>query len=45
MPPLPVDNWDDVRVCAHLGHQVMQITNVELRESEMSKKNSCVLNV
>ena len=45
MPPLPVDPWDDVRICDHWGPQVMQNTDRELSESEMSEKNSCVLNV
>ena len=45
MPPLPVDSWDDVRVCDHWGPQVMQNTNQPLSENEMSEKNSCVLNV
>ena len=45
MPPLPVDNWDGVRVCDHWGPQVMQNTNREMSEEEMSEKNSCVLNV
>lgn len=45
MPPLPVDKWDGVRVCDHWGPQVMQQTNREMSEEEMSEKNSCVLNV
>ena len=45
MPPLPVDSWADIRVCDHWGPQVMQNTNVKLSKSEMSEKNSCILNV
>ena len=46
MPPLPVDKWDTVRICDHWGPQAMQQTNGRpLGESEMSEKNSCVLNV
>ena len=45
MPPQPVDKWDGVRVCDHWGPQVMQQTNREMSEEEMSEKNSCVLNV
>ena len=45
MPPLPVDSWDDVRICDHWGPQAMQSTNMELGEDKMSEKNSCVLNV
>ena len=45
MPPLPVDKWDSIRVCDHWGPQVMQNTNIEMTEEEMSEKNSCVLNV
>ena len=46
MPPLPVKPWDTVRVCDHFGPQAMQQTGGrELSESEMSEKNSCVLNV
>ena len=46
MPPLPVDKWDTIRVCDHWGPQAMQNTGGrELSETEMSEKNSCVLNV
>jgi len=45
MPPLPVDKWDSIRICDHCGPQVMQNTNIEMTEEEMSEKNSCVLNV
>ena len=46
MPPLPVEKWKGVRVCDHFGPQVMQQTGGrQLSESEMSEKNSCVLNV
>lgn len=46
LPPLPVVPWDTVRVCDHFGPQAMQQTGGrELSESEMSEKNSCVLNV
>jgi para-nitrobenzyl esterase len=45
MPPLPVDEWDGVRVCDHWGPQVMQNTDRQMSEDEMSEKNSCVLNV
>jgi para-nitrobenzyl esterase len=45
MPPLPVDSWDDVKICDHWGPQVMQNTEREMSEDEMSEKNSCVLNV
>ena len=45
MPPLPVDNWDDIKICDHWGPQVMQNTDKELTEEEMSEKNSCVINV
>jgi para-nitrobenzyl esterase len=45
MPPLPVESWDDIRVCDHWGPQVMQNTDKEMTEEEMSEKNSCVLNV
>ena len=45
MPPLPVDSWDDIRICDHWGPQVMQNTDREMSEDEMSEKNSCVLNV
>lgn len=38
MPPLPVDKWDGVRVCDHWGPQVMQQTNREMSEEEMSEK-------
>jgi len=45
MPPQPVDSWDTVMVCAEFGPQVMQRTARPLPESQMSEKNSCVLNV
>lgn len=46
MPPLPVDKWDTIRVCDHWGPQAMQNTwDKKLSETEMSEKNSCVLNV
>ena len=46
MPPLPVDAWEDIRICDHWGPQAMQMTHGrELSEDEMSEKNSCVLNV
>ena len=46
MPPLPVDKWDTVMVCDHMGPQVMQGNGRRtVPESEMSEKNSCVLNV
>src|SRR5574344_2269846 len=45
MPPLPVEKWEGVRLCDHWGPQVMQQTNREMSEEEMSEKNSCVLNV
>ena len=45
MPPLPVESWDDIRICDHWGPQVMQNTAKEMTEEEMSEKNSCVLNV
>ena len=45
IPPLPVDSWDGIRVCDHFGPQVMQNTDKELSEDEMSEKNSCVVNV
>lgn len=46
MPPLPVQEWDTVRVCDQWGPQAMQITHGRtLSEKEMSEKNSCVLNV
>ena len=46
MPPMPVEAWDTVRVCDHWGPQAMQNTHGRtLSESEMSEKNSCVLNV
>lgn len=45
MPPQPVEPWDTLMICDHWGPQVMQRTWRELPESEMSEKNSCVLNV
>ena len=45
MPPLPVDNWDEIKICNHGGPQAMQNTDKELSEEEMSEKNSLVLNV
>lgn len=45
MPPLPVEKWEGVRLCDQWGPQVMQQTNREMSEEEMSEKNSCVLNV
>ena len=46
LPPQPVEPWDTVRSCDHFGPQAMQqIGGRELSESEMSEKNSCVLNV
>ena len=46
LPPQPVEPWDTVRPCDHFGPQAMQQTGGhELSESEMSEKNSCVLNV
>lgn len=46
MPPLPVDKWDTVMVCDHMGPQVMQGNGRRpVPESQMSEKNSCVLNV
>jgi len=46
MPPLPVEPWDTVMVCDHWGPQAMQnVGDRELPESEMSEKNSCVINV
>lgn len=46
LPPQPVEPWDTVRSCDHFGPQAMQqIGGHELPESEMSEKNSCVLNV
>ena len=46
MPPLPVDRWDTIRLCNHWGPQAMQQTwGRKLNETEMSEKNSCVLNV
>ncbi len=45
MAPQPVEPWDTVMVCENWGPQVMQRTWKELPESEMSEKNSCVLNV
>lgn len=46
LPPQPVEPWDTVRSCDHFGPQAMQqIGGRKLSESEMSEKNSCVLNV
>ena len=46
LPPQLVEPWDTVRPCDHFGPQAMQQTGGhELSESEMSEKNSCVLNV
>lgn len=46
LPPQPVEPWDTVRPCDHFGPQAMQQTGGhKLSESEMSEKNSCVLNV
>ena len=44
MPPLFVDSWDDVSVYELWGPQVKQNKNIQLSESEMSQKNSCVFN-
>ena len=45
MPPLPIDNWEGIKICDHWGPQVMQNTDKEMTEEEMSEKYSCVLNV
>lgn len=45
MPPLPVDNWDDIKICDHWGPQAIQNADKELSEEEMSDKNSLILNV
>ncbi len=46
MPPMPVDRWENIRVCDHWGPQAMQQTHGRtLSEDEMSEKHSCVLNV
>ena len=45
-PPKAVDRWDTIRVCDHWGPQAMQMVHGrQLDETEMSEKNSCVLNV
>ena len=44
MPPLPVENWQGIRVCDHFGPQTMQPSNRPMTEAEMSEQ-CCVLNV
>ena len=46
MPPMPVAKWQGVRECTQWGPQAMQPTpGRQMKESEMSERNSCVLNV
>ncbi|MBR2018273.1 MAG: carboxylesterase/lipase family protein [Prevotella sp.] len=46
MPPMPADKWQGVRDCNKWGPQAMQPTpGRTLKETEMSERNSCVLNV
>ena len=44
MPPLPVENWQGVKVCDHFGPQTMQPSNRSMTEAEMSEQ-CCALNV
>ena len=44
MPPLPVEQWADIKVCDHWGPQAMQPTGRPMSENEMSEQ-CCVLNV
>lgn len=44
MPPLPVDKWEEVRICDQWGPQAMQGGRLSDDETKMSE-DCCVLNV